>query len=570
VAAPTQASLWPAAGGGPARTGAQAVEPGALPATGAWSRAGESVRTPALITGGGGPAAQRVVYGTADGRVHIRSLDTGAAVGPPGGTLVADAPLTDPAVALGPGFVSTSTETEPGVVFVVHNDGGGIDIARFEEQSGNRAGGDVALPDSLGCTVAGSPLLSPVAADGTRFLLFTISGGCTRGASLVRVPVGADPRGALGDPVTAPVTALNPGVDPALVVVGSPPRYAVAVARANGLDVRALDSAFAGPPEVTAELGETPDVIAAPDTAPLPTPSLLVASRVGTQTHVVRLDQTAEGRLALGPAATVNGGPTAVALASTEDPRVVVGTEAGLFVLGAADLIARSSVGGAITGLSASGDLVFAARQGRLAVVRLTDASVVDAGGAPGGFAPAVARGFVTNGPLAVRTTDVTAPSVSMPADARGLRALSAIASDDRGVAGVVFRLSGRRLVGADTPVDGSRFAPGARYEAGYVPSKVAPGAYTLAAVVRDEAGNAGRAQRPVRVSCQRTRRGTGKADVLRGGRGRDCLSGGGGRDRLLARDHSPDALTCGPGRDSVRADAYDHVARDCETVRRR
>jgi hypothetical protein len=35
------------------------------------------------------------------------------------------------------------------------------------------------------------------------------------------------------------------------------------------------------------------------------------------------------------------------------------------------------------------------------------------------------------------------------------------------------------------------------------------------------------------------------------------------------ALDGSPDRISCGPGRDSVRADRGDQVSRDCEAVRR-
>ena len=70
-------------------------------------------------------------------------------------------------------------------------------------------------------------------------------------------------------------------------------------------------------------------------------------------------------------------------------------------------------------------------------------------------------------------------------------------------------------------------------------------------------------------------------ADTLLGGAGRDRLNvaarnratdtaaGGAGNDRVLARDGSPDQISCGPGRDFVQADAGDSVAGDCERILR-
>ncbi|HEX7169673.1 MAG TPA: hypothetical protein VF206_02505, partial [Rubrobacter sp.] len=52
---------------------------------------------------------------------------------------------------------------------------------------------------------------------------------------------------------------------------------------------------------------------------------------------------------------------------------------------------------------------------------------------------------------------------------------------------------------------------------------------------------------------------------------------GGGGDDRINAEDHhfevqddksTPDTVQCGPGEDTVRAEADDTVDDDCETVR--
>jgi len=58
--------------------------------------------------------------------------------------------------------------------------------------------------------------------------------------------------------------------------------------------------------------------------------------------------------------------------------------------------------------------------------------------------------------------------------------------------------------------------------------------------------------------------------DGLRGGPGRDILDGGPGNDTIQARDGGRDEVRCGPGNDLALVDRRDHVARDCEHVRRR
>jgi Ca2+-binding RTX toxin-like protein len=52
--------------------------------------------------------------------------------------------------------------------------------------------------------------------------------------------------------------------------------------------------------------------------------------------------------------------------------------------------------------------------------------------------------------------------------------------------------------------------------------------------------------------------------DVVYGGQGDDVI------DRILARDGRSDVVDCGPGRDSVVADAVDTLGADCERVHSR
>jgi hypothetical protein len=64
------------------------------------------------------------------------------------------------------------------------------------------------------------------------------------------------------------------------------------------------------------------------------------------------------------------------------------------------------------------------------------------------------------------------------------------------------------------------------------------------------------------------TLNGRGGKDSIDGGPGADVLIGGPGNDVIGARDGEPDIITCGNGRDSVRADRADRVS-GCERVRR-
>lgn len=531
-----EATFWPVAGASPLRTGAQDAEPGVLPATVAWSFAGEEVVTPPVITGGDGPAEQRVAYGTADGHVRLRDLATGAAVGPAGGTPVSDAAVTDREDALASGFASTSSSTRRGELFVVHDDGGGVEVARFDEDTGARIGDDVSVPGSLGCVEAGAPLLTPVAEDGTRLLFFTISGSCPAGEGLVRFGVSA------GGELSAPQIAPAPGATaaaPALVVVAG--RFFVVVARLGALDFRRADGAFGATPDLTLALDPTE----APAALAWPGGDLLALTQAGGVTRV--------RRVALGPppavAATAPVPGAAVGLAVSGSGRIAVATDVGLTVL-RDDLSLVGTAGGAATAPSIAGEFAFVA--GR--AVRLADATAETLPGGPR-VAPAIARGFVVFGSGALVTRDLTPPTVVLEPG-------GAAVGDDRGVASVTFKAA-RRAVAA--PRAGSPWSP-AIYPS---PLLLAPGRHVVKVIARDLAGNVARARTSVRVACGRTARGRRRDDVLRGGAKADCLLGRAGDDRLLVQGGGADRVACGSGRDVVRADADDRIAGDCERTRR-
>ena len=56
--------------------------------------------------------------------------------------------------------------------------------------------------------------------------------------------------------------------------------------------------------------------------------------------------------------------------------------------------------------------------------------------------------------------------------------------------------------------------------------------------------------------------------DTIYGQAGDDKLSGGTGND-LTVGGPGADTISCGPGRDTVIADAQDHIAKDCEVIKR-
>ena len=77
---------------------------------------------------------------------------------------------------------------------------------------------------------------------------------------------------------------------------------------------------------------------------------------------------------------------------------------------------------------------------------------------------------------------------------------------------------------------------------------------------------------------------GADRADLVSGGPGADRVAdsqngresagdrllGGGGNDRMDDRDGNRDFIDCGAGRDTVKADQRDRVARNCERVQRK
>ena len=79
-------------------------------------------------------------------------------------------------------FADTSSEDALGQLFVAHNDGGGVQIAHFDEADGSLRK-QLAVPGTAGMTVESSLLATPVRADGSADLFFVA------GDRLFKLPV---------------------------------------------------------------------------------------------------------------------------------------------------------------------------------------------------------------------------------------------------------------------------------------------------------------------------------------------------------------------------------------------
>ena len=110
------ATHWPQQGGDPGRSGYQPASDGTAPVGLLWATAGEPVATAPVITAGR-LERQRVAYGTADGRVHLRELASGQPVGPAAG--VALGGLAAGAFGSGPA-ASASFAATADRIYVLH------------------------------------------------------------------------------------------------------------------------------------------------------------------------------------------------------------------------------------------------------------------------------------------------------------------------------------------------------------------------------------------------------------------------------------------------------------------
>jgi hypothetical protein len=163
------AQPWSSLGGDPGRSGHQPADSAVAtvrPLYGLTGPGDQQVST-SLTTTDGPPGAERLVYGTADGRVLLRRLADGQPVGRPEGTDVSDKP--DP-FGGGGGFAVSSQPGEMGQVFVAHNGPKGVTIAQIDGTTGDLVQQVPVAPDY---TLRSSALLSPpLNGEGDRALLF--------------------------------------------------------------------------------------------------------------------------------------------------------------------------------------------------------------------------------------------------------------------------------------------------------------------------------------------------------------------------------------------------------------
>lgn len=458
------ADRWPLFGGDASRSGYDAADPGEVPVGAVWSRLGPdaNVRTPVVVSGGGGPDAQRVAYGTANGRVHLQELGSGATVGPEEGIEI-DTGFLDNTDNFGTedgadavGFADTSTAERLGQLLVLHGDEAGavVEIARIDLANAEK-NHEEPVDNLAGCRPQSSPMLTPPDATGGRVLYFTVD--CSVDPLLVRVPIVGDAtrrEAVVGEATYSVVPGLNPVASPALVVLpdaGGTPRFYVAVARSGSVNFYDASLALGAtdaqevPPSLVAPLGsgnevaQTPAAPATPAGAVAggegsgtgPAPAVYVAAAVDAQTKVYKFVRQGPGLIAAASRLLPNSGAPAPAMAVAETVtasgaaaggRLVVTSASNLTVLDTADLgrVRQLSPSGPLgadrgfarTTAAVSGAYAYVARDGGSSppehlVVRVEDATAIGApdfvqapgnGAGPAWGQPAIARGYAIFG----------------------------------------------------------------------------------------------------------------------------------------------------------------------------
>jgi len=466
TAGSAQAVHWPFFGGDNGRSGYQPVGEGVAPVTFRYSKtaATDQFLKTSILTSTGTPSAQRVIYGTvnpqevtsnaaanANGRVHMRLLDTGAPVGPEEGMKIddgqADADVFGPGAATpapsSVSFVDSSGATGLGQVFAVHNDDdqsptGDIAIAQLDEATGTLVK-DVPLAGTAGFTILSSPVATGPDSAGNRALFFIAQDGDDQ--RLFRVPIAAagSTGATLGAVTSTDDIDADPQASPAITFLrssdGSPTGY-VSVGTATNL--RTFSTADLSPGPQSPALGgavQTPSVPIQPSgmtpnpITPVTTaPSIYVAAVSGDGTQVRKLVQNGnEQALTVTATSPVLAGSPAPALATTQESeaqimpgKVIVTTAANLYLLDTESLRQTAAFGVAPlnpgtsgfsqTTAAASGDLVYATNdEGGQHVLDLSDAKTAEgfdenaANAAPrlaksGMGQPSISRSFVQFG----------------------------------------------------------------------------------------------------------------------------------------------------------------------------
>lgn len=566
------ADHWPMAGGNPSRSSKAVAEGGHPPITHGWGAPDGRVRTPIVVTGGGSADRQRVAYGTANGFFHLRSLETGAPVGPPEGIDIDGGSINDDGAVFGSGgnsvgFADTSTEDRLGQLFVVHNDdpvaAAAVFIARFDAASGEKVSEEV-VPNTAQCSINASPLLTPPGPGGSRLLYFVLV--CPLYRHLVRVPIAGDATtrdAVVGAPGFATIPDATETAAPTLVVLrdaAGVPRFHVAVARRAGLSLFPADAAFeatpgntATPAAITAELDDptaVPQTPAAPATdAGLvaggersgtgPAPAIYVAARVGEDTRVHRLVQDGNSPVLRLDRAVSLPGSGAPAAAMAVDELV---TPSGL-----------SEAGTLVVTSAANATLL---RAGDLSVAGRLSSSPLPPGSGFARTAAAVSGDFA----YLVRDGDAATPAEHLVLRLDGLApvgppAFDRVADPAPGpVAGQPAFSSGRVVFGTGRGplayVTREADAPDPDDKVVELPP---------AACAEELGGSRGRDRIQGTRGGDRILGGAGD-DRIDGGAGADCLYGQNGRDRLMGGSGNDlleggsgsDVLTGGGGRNQL------------------
>jgi Ca2+-binding RTX toxin-like protein len=618
IAAAASAADWQSFGGDTGRSGNQAVGDGGPPVRALYSKAdpGDQAVVSSAVATTGAVGTQRFAYATANGRVHLRVLESGSPVGPDAGVDLDDG-ADDPDV-FGPGPaaptasvspVDTSTPSGLGQLLVVHNDDdesptGDISIAQVDA-SGGGVVKQVPIDGTNGFSVRSSPVATAADGAGRRVLFFVAENGDDE--RLFRVPVAnAAATSASFGPVTASEDVnANPLASPTILWLRNPagtPAPFVAVgsgAPESALKTFAVTDLAPGP--VSGDLGDevqTASVPVQPDGSPpnpggavKSAPVVYVAARSGDATVVHRLVQNGNAQaLATGASSPALAGTPAPALATSAESigsgpgsgRVAVTTGQNLYLLDGTNMahagsfspspLSPGTTGFSQTTAALSGELAYVTTDdGRQLVVKLADAQPLAADGfsenpvnaaaraARSAFGqPAVARSFVAfagrNGVFVYVNRCGNAVSGTEGAD----RIIGTAAGAQVLALGGSDRVS---AAGSDDCVFGGSGDDALSGNAGT--DRVSAGADRDRVYGRtgDDAvsGNSGD-DRIDGGAGKDTVYGRRDHDYARGGSGEDVVRGGFGDDRVLG-DGDADALSGNPGNDRVSAGAGDDRA---------
>jgi len=308
------AAPWPVYGGDGGRSGFQAVDGGGVPATLAWTRTtvdDSDVRTSLIASDGADASKQRVLYGTDNGRVHVRVLLTGARVGPSNGVSVSAA-----ANPFGGGSASVSPVDVGGQAYVLHNERfvppdplgtPGIELAHIDESTGLRAKDDVTIAAAAGYVIESSPVIGPpTTGSDVRSLYFVArqEGGTNERLFKMDISNAGSPTSTVGTITSTEDINANSQASPTLVWLtaadGTPTLY-IAVGTVDSMRTYRATDLAAGPS--AAGLGLNVRTVSTPTTASgsppgspgsgvAVTPALYVASSDGASTLVHKLTQT--------------------------------------------------------------------------------------------------------------------------------------------------------------------------------------------------------------------------------------------------------------------------------------